>query len=300
MVEGVQLTLHPLPLGKYTIGYLPKGPLPDRAMLQMLEEIGREQNCLFIKLEPNVEGKNWKIEDKNFSLSPSPPLFTKYNFLIDLTPSEEELLKRMKQKTRYNIRLAQRKGVRVEEREDAQSLQIYLDLYFATCRRKRYFGHNERYHRLMWETLKPAGMAHLLIAYWKEEPLAAWMLLRFKDTLYYPYGGSSIRHRNVMASNLICWEAIKLGKRLGCKIFDLWGALGPQTRKNHPWYGWHRFKEGYGGRLVEYIGSYDLILKPLPTKLFYLANKIRWGYLRLKSYLPNSRRKTRSWLNVVE
>jgi len=302
LVQGIQLTIHPLPFSKYTIGYLPKCPFPDEEMLQALEKIGKKENCIFIKLEPNVQKSTIHHPPSTIhQLTPSSyPLFTKYNFLIDLTQSEEELLKNMKQKTRYNIRLAQRKGVKVEEKEDKKSFETYLRLYFETCKRQKYFGHNERYHRLMWETLKPAGIAHLLIAYFRGEPLAAWMLFKFKDTLYYPYGGSSTKFRNVMASNLICWEAIRLGKKLGCKTFDLWGALGPNPEKSHPWYGWHRFKAGYGGKLVEYIGSYDLVLKPFLTKVFFLTNKIRWAFLRTTSYLPNSIRKERSSARVVE
>jgi lipid II:glycine glycyltransferase (peptidoglycan interpeptide bridge formation enzyme) len=78
------------------------------------------------------------------------------------------------------------------------------------------------------------------------------MLLNFKDTLYYPYGGSSKIHPEVMANNLICWEAIKLGKKLGLKKFDMWGALGPNPSPSDPWYGFHRFKAGYGGKHIEF------------------------------------------------
>ena len=305
LTQGLQLTIHPLPFTQHTIGYLPKGPLPDKPALKALEKLGKQEKCIFIKLEPNVTIGNWKsldprtsaelgrmpsgrrLEIGNWKLISAPaPLFTKHNFLIDLTKSEEELLKNMKPKTRYNIHLAQRKGVKVEEKEDKKFFGTYLKLYFATCKRQKYFGHDEKYHRLMWKTLKPAGTAHLLIASYKKEPLATWMLLRFKDTLYYPYGGSSLKYRNFMASNLICWEAIRLGKKMGCKTFDMWGSLGPKPDKSHPWYGWHKFKEGYGGKLVEYVGSYDLVLNPPMYKIFNLANQIRWKFLRLKTRLP--------------
>ena len=300
LLQGFQLTIHAVPFTKCAIAYLPKGPVPDKQMLKALEKIGKKENCVFIKLEPNIQkisnfparfalrskaGGQFPIS--NFSLIPSPkPLFTKHNFLVGLTKSEEELLRDMKAKTRYNIRLAQRKGVEVKEKKDKKSFEIYIRLYFETCQRQKYFGHNRKYHRLMWETLKPAGMVRLLIASYKKEPLVAWMLLKFKDTLYYPYGGSSLKHKNFMASNLICWEAMKLGKKLGCQTFDMWGALGPDSDKSHPWYGWNRFKAGYGGKLVEYVGSYDLVLKPTMYKLFNLADQMRWKYLRLKTLLP--------------
>ena len=102
-------------------------------------------------------------------------------------------------------------------------------------------------------------MARLLIAFYQEKPVVAWMLSNFQDTLYYPYGGSSLEHREVMASNLVAWEAIRLGKKLKLKKFDLWGALSPDANPSDPWYGFHKFKQGYGGKLVEYIGTYDLV-----------------------------------------
>jgi len=111
-------------------------------------------------------------------------------------------------------------------------------------------------------------MARLLIATYNNKPLTAWMLLNFKDTLYYPYGGSSKLHPEVMANNLIAWEAIKLGKKLDCKNFDMWGALDPNASTKNPWFGFHRFKMGYGGKLVEYIGTYDLVFN-WPIYLFF-------------------------------
>ena len=102
-------------------------------------------------------------------------------------------------------------------------------------------------------------MAHILIAYFENEPLTAWMILNSKDTLYYPYGGSSKTHPEVMTNNLVAWEAIRLGKKLGLKKFDMWGALGPDANQKDPWYGFHKFKQGYGGKLIENIGTYDMV-----------------------------------------
>ena len=284
--EGYQLTFHPLPFGGCTVGYFPKGPWPDKALINALKKLGQEKKAVFIKLEPAVivNGTKLQIPDPRLVVSPQ-PLFTRHNFLIDLAQSEKDLLAGMKSKTRYNLRLARRKGVKVVEKNDPVSFEIYLRLYFDTCRRQGYFGHDREYHRQMWETLAQAGMVHLLIASFKKTPLAAWMLLEFKDTLYYPYGGSSTKHRNLMASNLICWEAMKLGKKRGLKTLDLWGALGPEAGRSHPWYGWHRFKAGYGGKLVEYGGSLDLILSSGLYRFFNLVNQLRWKLLRVKSSL---------------
>ncbi len=290
LVTAFQLTLHKIPFTNYFVGYLPKGPFPDKKLAQALEKIGRDHQCAFIKLEPDsiTDHSLYKV-DPHFQPSPK-PLFTKYNFVLDITMSEEELLKQMDQKTRYNIRVAQKHGVVVEERTDDEALETYLKLYFDTTSRQNYQGHTKTYHRKVWNTLKEAGMARLLIAYYdpnndpagtenndksiKERiPLTAWMLLDFQDTLYYPYGGSSVEYRKVMSNNLVAWEAIKLGKKLKLKKFDMWGALGPKADQNDPWMGFHRFKQGYGGELVEYLGTYDLIFNFLLYKAFTYIDK---------------------------
>ncbi len=269
--KAFQLTLHKIPFTNQYVGYLPKGPLPDKELAEALKKIGRENNCAFIKVEPDVETnrqwtmdngqkKNSQLSIVNFQFIPSPkPLFTKYNFVLDLTKSEEELLKNLHPKTRYNIKVAQKHGVKVETKTDNEAFEVYLKLYFETTKRQGYHGHNEYYHREVWETLKTAGMTRLLIAFYEGKPLTAWMLLNFKDTLYYPYGGSSVTHREVMANNLVAWKAIKLGKKLGLKKFDMWGALGPDANPKDSWFGFHKFKQGYGGQLTEYIGTYDLV-----------------------------------------
>lgn len=259
IAKAFQLTLHKIPFTNKFVGYLPKGPLPDKELALSLEIIGKKYNCAFIKVEPNIEDDNslYKIYPK---FIPSPKtLFTRYNFVIDLTKSEEELLKAMHPKTRYNIRLAQKKGVKVEVRTDDKAFDIYQKLYFQTTKRQGYHGHNTDYHQKVWQTLKQSDMARILIGFYNKKPLTAWLLVNFKDTLYYPYGGSSNEHRELMHSNLVAWEAIRLGKKLNLKQFDMWGALGPKANPNDPWMGFHRFKQGYGGKLVRYIGTYDLI-----------------------------------------
>jgi lipid II:glycine glycyltransferase (peptidoglycan interpeptide bridge formation enzyme) len=259
MVKAFHLTLHPIPFTSQFVGYLPKGPLPDKELAEALKIIGKMQKCAFIKIEPNIP-----VSKAMYSIYPtflpSPkPYFTKYNFVLDITKSEEELLKAMHPKARYNIRLAERKGVTVEERTDDKAFKMYLKLYFDTTKRQGYFGHTPEYHKNAWDTMKESGFARVLIGFYHKKPLTAWMLLSFKDTLYYPYGGSSIEHKDVMSNNLVAWEAIKLGKKLGLKKFDMWGALGPDADPKHPHFGFHQFKQRYGGELVEYLGTYDLV-----------------------------------------
>lgn len=270
LITAFQISFHKIPLINRFVGYLPKGPFPGTKLAQTLKQISKQQNCVFIKTEPNIEiGAAEKI-DRHFKKALK-PLFTKYNFVLDLSPSEEELLKNMHQKTRYNIRVAEKKGVKVQILDDAEALQTYLKLYFQTTQRQGYFGHNEIYHTKVWETFSKTNQVKFVIASLNNIPLVAWMVLVFKDTLYYPYGGSSHLRRDAMASNLVAWETIKLGKKLGLKKFDMWGALGPEADPKDSWYGFHKFKQGYGGKLIEYLGSFDLVENPL---IYYAFNSV--------------------------
>jgi len=284
LISAYQLTFHPVPFFKYTVGYLPKGPMPDEKMVEALKTLGERKNAAFIKIEPNVlKIENGKLKMENLGLVPSKKsLFTKYNFLIDLTKTEDQLLAAMHPKTRYNINIAQKKGVTVYDSTSDEDFEIYLKLYFETTKRQKYFGHTSTYHKLVWQTLMQAKMARLLIAKYQGKPLVAWMLLNFGQTIYYPYGGSSKEHKEVMASNLIAWEAIRLGKKNGFKIFDMWGALAPDAKESDSWYGFHRFKAGYGPIHIEYVGTYDLILKPALYNTLNLADRLRWMFLRMR------------------
>jgi len=171
------LSIHKIPHTPWAIGYLPKGPLPDKKMIEELEIIGKEEKCIFIQLEPNVainrhSGEEERrlqnlsrIQHKNvrdsgqarmteYGLRPAAhPLFTKYTFILDLTKPENELLKGMHPKTRYNIKIAQKHRVKVVEDNSDEAFEIYLKLTNETTKRQGFYAHTERYHRLQWETL---------------------------------------------------------------------------------------------------------------------------------------------------
>ena len=289
--DAFTLTLHPIPHTSFNIGYLPKGNLPTMAVLKELMAIGKQHNCIFIQIEPNIrkaEILNFKFLISNLGLRPSHhPLFTKYTFVLDLKKSEETLLSCMHPKTRYNIRVAQKHAVAVMEDNSDQAFKQYLKLSQQTTKRQGFYAHSNDYHQTQWQIL-PHSIArnqlssHLLTAVYNSQTLAAYILFAFQDTLYYPYGASSTKHKEVMASNLLMWEAIKFGKKLGLKYFDMWGALEKEPDKSDAWYGFHRFKEGYGPTHTEFIGSFDLVIKPAAYQLFKAADIIRWGMLSLK------------------
>lgn len=281
LVGGFQITIHKISQTPFTIGYFPKGKLPTKEILEELKEIGKDNNCLFIKIEPNVFAKDCKIDSS--LVKSRHPLFTKYTFQLDLIKTEEELMALMKSKTRYNMRLAKRKGVIIIEDNSKNAFEEYLKLTEETTKRQHFFAHTKEYHKKMWAVLYPVGIAHLLKAVYKGETIASWVLFLYNDVLYYPYGASSFKHKDTMASNLLMWEAIRWGKDHNAKLFDMWGALGQNPDPKDSWYGFHRFKEGYGGELVELVGSYDLVLKPVLYRLYNLVFILRQLYLKLKS-----------------
>lgn len=311
--KDLLITIHKIPHTSWTIGYVPKGPLPTQEMIANLKEIGEKENCIFIQLEPNIvrnqesgimnQEKNSKsanfeaiIHNSQFMIQPSArPLFTKYTFILDLTKSEEELLKAMHPKTRYNIKVAEKHGVKIVEDNSDQAFETYLRLTNETTKRQGFYAHTENYHRLMWETLKAKDQklktsyltAHLFLAKYNDQTLTAWIVFVYNNTLYYPYGASSSEYRETMASNLIMWEVIKFGKKLGLKRFDMWGALGPNPNPKDSWFGFHRFKQGYGPELVEFVGSYDLVINPILYEVYKIADKIRWMLLKIFRSIRN-------------
>lgn len=294
------MTLHRVPKTQFTIGYIPKGKLPTKPFIHELQKVGKENNCIFIQLEPNVTIDTTILRDKdienkdahNIFLSQYPdihpaahPLFTKYTFMLDLAQSEETLLKNMHPKTRYNIRVAEKKGVVVTEDNSEKAFETFLRLNHETNTRQKFYSHPDSY---FWKLRRIASKSesdfsfHLMTATYDKTILTSWVLFICGDTLYYPYGASSSEHREVMSNNLMMWEVIRFGKSLGLKQFDMWGSLGPNPDTKDPWFGFHRFKQGYGGALTEFVGSYDLVLNTPLYQGYKVADKLRWMWLKLR------------------
>lgn len=277
------ITLHRIPPTKFKLGAFIKCPEPTKEMMKFLKELAKKENLIFIKMEPNVlkNDKTIKLLKDNGCVA-GKTLFTPTSFWIDLTKSEEELLASFESKTRYNIRLSERKGVKVEEETGDKAFEKYLELTAETTKRDNFFAHNRHYHKLMWETLK-GKIAHLLTAKFENEIIVTWILFESDGFLYYPYGGSTHnpKYKNLMASNLMMWEAIKFGKKLGLTTFDLWGR--------EPGKGFTKFKEGYNPKVVEFVGTWDLVINKPLYNLYKVLERGRWMYLKSKKSLGLSK-----------
>ena len=293
LVGGLQIIFSKLSKTKYTVGYSAKGIIPDNAKLEIIKETAKKHNAIFIKIEPDVyepvsnENKITKsfIETEKYILSNGgvrgKPLFTKYDFHLDINKDCDELLASFHSKTRYNIRLAEKKGVKIIDNTTEKGMEDYIRLMEETTKRQGFFNHNAKYFQNLFKIF-PKNSLKILEAVYNEEVLTAWILFNFNGKLYYPYGASGNNHRELMPNNLIMWEAIKYGKNLNCSVFDLWGCLGPNPNTADSWYGFHKFKSGYNPQLVEYIGTFDFVYKPFMYKLFNIADKIRWIILKNK------------------
>jgi len=285
-LNGWQLTFHRIPYTPWTVGYFPKGPKPTKEMIEKLLELGKQKNAIYIQLEPNVLSHSSFVIRHSSFIPSHHPLFTKYTFILDLMKPEDELLARLHPKTRYNIKVAQKHNVVVKEDNSPAAFKEYLRLTEETTSRQGFFAHNKTYHETMWKVMHAAGIAHLFTATHQGEVLSAWIVFVWGDTVYYPYGASGRSHREVMAPTLLLWEIAKWASQKGLKYFDLWGAMGPSSTGgpdvNDPWYGFHRFKQGFNPRLVEFAGSFDLVIKPLLYSVYTFADTIRWKLLKWK------------------
>jgi len=260
------------------VAYVPKGPALDyddlplaERVLSRLEREAREARVIFVKIDPDVradteQGAAFTELLRRRGWRPSREQIQFRNTLLsDLTLDEDALLAAMKSKTRYNIRLAARRGVKVRP-GTLDDLPRFYEMYAETGRRGSFIVRPFDYYRRVWETFLRAGMAHLLLAEVEGEVVAGLILFRFGRTAWYMYGASTNRHRQLMPNHLLQWEAMRWAKAQGCTTYDWWGA--PDVlEESDPMWGVYRFKAGFGGEFVPHIGAWDF---PVSRPLYWL------------------------------
>jgi lipid II:glycine glycyltransferase (peptidoglycan interpeptide bridge formation enzyme) len=186
--------------------------------------------------------------------------------VIPLDQDEETLLMNMKSKTRYNVRLAGRRGVSIRK-GSTHDLDLLYRMYAETSVRDGFIIRHQGYYEDAWGTFITAGLAQPLIAEVEGQPVAALIAYRFGPTAYYLYGMSTSEHREKMPNYLLQWEAMRWAKRQGCERYDLWGAPD-RIDPDDPMYGVYRFKDGFGARFVRTVGAWDLPLRPTLYALY--------------------------------
>jgi len=274
-------------LGPKTIAYVPKGPITDwadaeatQALLEALHRLCRQRRAILLKIEPDLADDPTlaqKLTTLGFRPSPQ-TIQPQCTILLDLTPASEDILARMKSKTRYNIRLAARKGVTVRE-GTAEDLPDFYRLMQTTGERDGFGIHSESYYETAYQLFVPQGFAKLFLATFEDRILGGIMAFAFGQRAWYMYGASSGEHRNLMPNYLLQWEAIKWAKERGCLTYDLWGIPDEEKatlereflKRSDGLWGVYRFKRGFGGQVVRYLGAYDYVYSPL---LYWLYNKL--------------------------
>jgi peptidoglycan pentaglycine glycine transferase (the first glycine) len=277
IVAAASVLERKLPWLPVSILYVPKGPSLDwtdgrlaARVLAELEQFARQRRALFVKIDPDVyycdEVPDFSprpacaseiaqlLESRGWCLSGEQIQF-RNTVLLDLAQTEEDLLAAMKQKARYNVRLATRRGVAVRQSSVAD-LDTFYQLYDETSQRDGFLIRQPDYYRDAWRSFVQEELAHLLLADVEGETVAGLLLFTFGPTAWYMYGASSSRHRKHMPNQFLQWEAIRLAKAVGCTLYDLWGAPD-RLDESDPMWGVVRFKLGLGGQVAQGLGAWD-------------------------------------------
>lgn len=268
---GAQILFRRLPLGM-SLAYLPKGPVgaifppPSHPFWREVEQCCRARRAIFLKMEPDA----W--EEDTPPLLPGWRLSThqiqpRRTLVVSLSGSEEEILARMRQKCRYNIRLAEKKGVRVHPWDNVDG---FYHLMTLTAQRDHFGIHSRAYYQRVYELFHAKGMAELFVAEYAGQPLAALMVFVRGSRAWYFFGASGEMERNRMPTYLLQWEAMRWAKRRGACQYDLWGVPDEdlatlesqfEERTDQLW-GVYRFKRGFGGQLRRAAPAWDRVYYP--------------------------------------
>lgn len=188
------------------------------------------------------------------------------SILLDLTADEQSLLAHMKEKWRYNIRLAGRKGVQVRAAAGEEDVRAWYRLLQITGQRDSFGIHSFEYYWRAWQLFAPRGQGQLLLAEYEGEVLAGIFVGYMARQALYLYGASSNEHRNLMPNYLLQWEAIRWARARGATLYDFWGI--PETEDaDEALAGVYRFKSGWGGRIVRFAGNYEYVFRPVAMGL---------------------------------
>ena len=284
IVAAASVLERKIPVVGMPIFYLSRGPVVDwkntalfDVVLAEIRKLAKERGAIFLKVDPDVPSSEKELEKyllaKGFRSAESSKGFEgvqpKYVFRLDISPDEEKLLADMHQKTRYNIRLAKRKGVQIR-RGTREDLPEFYRVLKETTERDRFLVRAYSYFEDLYDSLVPTGLGELFIGEYQGEIVAGTLAFIIGDKAWYIYGASSNAHRNVMPNYLIQWEMIRWAKERGCTLYDFRGVPGQLTEDN-PLYGLYRFKKGFNGEYTEFIGEWDLVYRP--------ASYFLWNHL---------------------
>jgi peptidoglycan pentaglycine glycine transferase (the first glycine) len=269
---GAQLLFRRLPLG-LTLGYMGKAAISSQRSAvsdefwSEVDSICKQNRAIFLKVEPDSWAEEFIIPPSSFIISPhniQPPR----TIVISIKEDEETMLARMKPKCRYNIRLAEKKGITVRAWDD---ISAFHEMMTVTGGRDKFGVHSKEYYQRAYELFHPKGTCELLVAEYEGRPLASLMVFANGKRAWYVYGASNDQERNRMPTYLLQWEAIRWAKARSCEEYDLWGVpdenediLETQFESRHDGlWGVYRFKRGFGGEVKRAAQALDRVYNPL-------------------------------------
>jgi len=272
---SMSLLIRRIPFLPYTMMYSPRGPVCDphdsvtlQELLTKTKQLAKKYNSYVLKMDPDIEKEDAQFEKIMKSLGyqlkgglkPYEGIQPRFVFRLDVKArTPEEVLQSFHQKTRYNIRLALKKGVevRVGTRDD---LVEYHKLMVDTGIRDKFIVRSRQYYEKVYDSL---GSEHvrLFMAYYEGQPIAGSIAIVYGNKCWYLYGASSNEFRNLMPNYLLQWEMIKLAIESGCDLYDFRGATG-DLNEDSPLYGLYKFKKGFNGKFTEFVGMFDYVFKP--------------------------------------
>jgi lipid II:glycine glycyltransferase (peptidoglycan interpeptide bridge formation enzyme) len=273
---------HELPF-EYNYLYCPRGPVINvlkiedlNSLFAEIKKIAKEEKSFLIRVDsPWLVGNEKRLTEAGFRKGEY-EVQPKCSLMIDLAKSEEEILAGMKQKTRYNIGLASRKGVKIRISSEVSDIESFWQLIKQTSGRDGFHPHPKEHYKKMFEILSKDGTVKLFLAEYDNKIIAANMLSFFGKVCTYLHGASANMYREVMAPHLLQWQAIIEAKKLGFESYDF-GGINGQTFYDQKWEGITRFKTGFGAEVKprEYVGSFDLILNPVVFSIYKFVKQIR-------------------------
>ncbi|MGB9793267.1 MAG: lipid II:glycine glycyltransferase FemX [Thermacetogeniaceae bacterium] len=292
-IAAISILKRRLPFFNRSIFYAPRGPIIGRDcdpagedfFWQEVRKLGRAHRAIFLKIDPDVPKEDAayreNLERRGFRPAGGSGGFggvqPRFVFRLDITPSEEELLAAMESKTRYNIRLAERKGVTIRVAENRRDLEVFYEILKETAARDRFLIRDFSYFEKIWELFVEKGTARIFLAEYRGEVIAGTLAFHCGHLVWYLYGASSNRWRSVMPNNLLQWTMIRWARSLGCTVYDFRGVPGTAD-PDHPLHGLYRFKKGFGGKFTEFIGEYDLVFSPF---WYFLWRRLLPIYIRI-------------------
>lgn len=258
--------------------YVPRGPIfaenlsesDKQAAWKVLEEkfnsLAEEKGSFFIRIDPLLESfarEAWRKSSREVQ--------PQHTLLLDLAKPEDALLAQMRPKMRYNIRLAEKKGVQVRFSFEPKDVDIFLSLCEGVEKRTGFSYHPDAYYKSIIDVLGKSGMAELAIAEVEGRPAAAHLMIYADGVATYAHGASDHAYRDSMAPTILYWKTILRAKEKGMQTYDFFGVAPEDADSDHPWAGITRIKTGFGGTRASYCGAYDLVLNEALYTMFNIT-----------------------------